>query len=333
MARSPKPWYRRDRKAWFVTIDGKRHNLGRDRKSAFQRFHELMARPAKRTVSTQSVAGIFDTFLDWTLKHRSPRTYDWYRERCQWFLKAAPKLDVDQFQPYHVQEWVDSNPNWSDGHKRGCIVAIQRPFRWAQKMGYIERNPIAHLEKPQSGRRDQCITEREYQEIIEAIPDNEFRELLQVAWECGPRPQELLRVEARHVDLKNGRWLFPKEEAKGKRRARVVYLTETAIEITTRLMLKHPEGPLFRNTQVRPWKPCSANCRFHRLKKKLGTKYCLYAFRHSYATRLLQSGVDALTVAVLMGHSDTSMLGKVYQHLSHNPSHLREQLGRARKSS
>ena len=158
MARSPKPWYRRDRKAWFVTINGKRHNLGPDRKSAFQRFHELMARPAKRTVSTQSVAGVFDTFLEWTLKHRAPRTYDWYRERCQWFLKAAPQLNVDQLQPYHVQEWVDAHPDWADGHKRGCIVAVQRPFRWAQKMGYIERNPIAHLEKPQSGRRDQCIT-------------------------------------------------------------------------------------------------------------------------------------------------------------------------------
>lgn len=41
MARSPKPWYRRERKAWFVTIDGKRHNLGPDRKAAFKRFHEL----------------------------------------------------------------------------------------------------------------------------------------------------------------------------------------------------------------------------------------------------------------------------------------------------
>ena len=76
MARSPKPWYRRERKAWFVTIDGKRRNLGPDRKAAFKRFHELMARPARRVVSTQSVAGIFDTFLEWTLKHRASRTYE-----------------------------------------------------------------------------------------------------------------------------------------------------------------------------------------------------------------------------------------------------------------
>ena len=27
MPRQPRPWYRKDRDAWFVTIDGTRHNL------------------------------------------------------------------------------------------------------------------------------------------------------------------------------------------------------------------------------------------------------------------------------------------------------------------
>jgi integrase len=68
------------------------------------------------------------------------------------------------------------------------------------------------------------------------------------------------------------------------------------------------------------------NSRFCRLKKKLGVKFCLYNFRHSFATRLLESGVDALTVATLLGHTDVSMLGKVYQHLAHNPGHLLSQV-------
>ena len=58
MARAPKPWFRKDRKAWFVTIDGQRHNLGRNRKTAFQQFHELMARPKKRAVDSRSVAAV-----------------------------------------------------------------------------------------------------------------------------------------------------------------------------------------------------------------------------------------------------------------------------------
>ena len=37
MARQPKPWYRKDRNAWFITIEGVRHNLGSNKKSALKR--------------------------------------------------------------------------------------------------------------------------------------------------------------------------------------------------------------------------------------------------------------------------------------------------------
>ncbi len=68
MARSPKPWWREDRQAWFVTINGSRINLGPDEKEAKRKFHELMAAsPATpKSVSSQlSIAEIFDKFLDW----------------------------------------------------------------------------------------------------------------------------------------------------------------------------------------------------------------------------------------------------------------------------
>ena len=42
MARIPKIWYRKERKAWFVTIHGNRHNLGPNKKEATDRFHQLM---------------------------------------------------------------------------------------------------------------------------------------------------------------------------------------------------------------------------------------------------------------------------------------------------
>lgn len=55
----------------------------------------------------------------------------------------------------------------------------------------------------------------------------------------------------------------------------------------------------------------------------------LYALRHSWATHALERGVDALTVAVLMGHRDPSTLAKVYQHLAQNPAFLLDQARRA----
>jgi integrase len=218
------------------------------------------------------------------------------------------------------------------------------------------------------------------------VPDRAFRDLLITTWETGCRPQESLRVEARHVDLANSRWVFPASEAKGDI-PRIVYLTERAAEITRRLLLQFPEGKLFRNSLGKPWTTEAVNCAFirlqirlgiermrergdevadseaqafvkklspkrvirgvsvpkterdlylearrklrYRLASGLGPKYSLYVLRHSWATHALERGVDALTVAVLMGHRDPSTLAKVYQHLAQNPDYLKEQAKRA----
>ena len=60
-----------------------------------------------------------------------------------------------------------------------------------------------------------------------------------------------------------------------------------------------------------------------RLARVHGTKWCLYHFRHSFATRMLEAGTDALTVSALLGHTDGAMLAKVYSHLSKNGAYLR----------
>ena len=330
MARTPKPWFWKKRGAWFVTIDGCRHNLGPDKDDAIQLFHELMAKPQKRAVSSDSVLGIIDAFLDWTKRHRAQGTYDWYLGFCQSFSDSIPaSLRVTALKPYHVQNWLDARNGDSQSTKRACVTAVKRAFHWAEQQGYIDRSPIAHIEKPQAGTREQVVSSKEYESIVSEASDEEFRELVTTAWEIGPRPQELVRVEARHVDLGNSRWVFPKQEAKIKTHPRVVYLTKEALEITKRRMAECPDGPLFRNVDGKPWNKSAVNSRFVRLRKKVGKKYCLYAFRHSFATRLLEAGVDSLTVAILLGHQDPSMLAKVYQHLGHNPQHLLEQVRRA----
>lgn len=94
MARDPKPWWREDRQAWFVTIEGGRHNLGPDKKDAFQKFHELMAakpEAAPKQPDTFTAIEVFDKFLARSQKHIAPRTYDWYRDHIQSLINHAEK--------------------------------------------------------------------------------------------------------------------------------------------------------------------------------------------------------------------------------------------------
>jgi integrase len=67
----------------------------------------------------------------------------------------------------------------------------------------------------------------------------------------------------------------------------------------------------------------------NRLAARHAKKYCLTAFRHSWCHHALCRGIDALTVSVLMGHADPTMVAKVYSHLGHAPQFLSDQAKKA----
>lgn len=238
MSRDPKPWFRAERDAWFVTINGRRFNLGPNREAAFKRFHELMLNGGlERPTGSISLFSLLDEFLEWTKSQRAIATYEWYIDRIQAFVKYM-KVDLPaaNLRPFHVVQWVSKHPNWSSTHQRNSIQAIKRPYRWGHRMGFLDSNPLEFLEKPSAGRREQTVTNAEYEVILKKLPSEQFRNLVITAWETGARPQELLRVEMRHVDLDNLRWVFPPQEAKVRTRPRVVYLTENVLNITKRYL-------------------------------------------------------------------------------------------------
>src|SRR5262249_6333661 len=76
-------------------------------------------------------------------------------------------------------------------------------------------------------------------------------------------------IEARHLKLEHRRVEIPPQEAKGKKRWRVIYLSDKAVEIVSRLATLRPTGPLFLNTDGNPWEAQAIVCRFQRLLVKL----------------------------------------------------------------
>jgi integrase len=336
VARTPKPWFREDRGEWYVTIRGERRRLGPDKAEAERRFHELMAerpkpQPAPAAPTGLTVAELFEKFLDWCHKHRAERTYRDHRERIQAFLNGSPgtgTLPAEALRPFHVIEWVDQHPSWGAAFRRNAIVAIQRPYNWAEELGYIAASPVKRIKKPPVGRRERIVTPAEWQVIRDHYPEGDpFRDLLEFAWDTGCRPHEARTIEPRHVHFDRMCVLFPPPEAKGKKRWRIIRLTQRAAAILRRRMGERTEGVVFLNADGGPWTAYAMNCRFCRLKKHTGVKHFAYALRHGFANRKLVAGHDHLTVAELMGHADGTMLAKVYQHLDQSDDYLRKALG------
>lgn len=332
MARFRKPFFRPRRGLWYVWHHGKQVNLGSEKDAAFTAWHELISKsppPLPASEAQKLVVFVIDSFLDYVQKHRHGHTYRWYKDRLQLFIQTIPAdLTLDQLKAFHVQQWIDGYPLLSSGSKRNYCRSIVRVMNWAEEQGYVARSPLAHFKKPPGGSKELVVTNAQYQALLDRTGDQEFKDLLTVTWETGCRPQESLRVEARHADIAGSRWVFPPSESKGKRIPRVVYLTPKALEITKRLIERHPTGPLFRNVDGLPWTPDATNCRFRRAKNTVGVKVSLYSLRHTWINRMLLAGVDAFTVAHMAGHSDPSMLAKHYAHLSQAPSYLLQQISK-----
>ena len=387
MRKFANPWFRASRGVWYVTLDGKQLNLGSDRSAAFEEYARLIAQPKlSRQAPARSLPAVIDAFLCWLKPRRSAATFEWYRYRLERLARRYPTVLASQLTTAMVEDWVDEY-SLSVTSRRNYFRAAKKCMKFAKSRGLVRRNRIRDLEVPAGENREIVITAEEYQDLLQQIRNPAFRDLVVTSWETGCRPQESLRVEARHVDLANQRWIFPKSESKNKKVSRVVYLTDTAAEITARLLQAHPSGKLFRNTNGKAWTKDAVGCAFRSVRVRIGQRmivergltvsdeeihavaktlkptyrekrktlkktprmlyiearrklnynlaaslaprYSLYAIRHTWATNALQRGVDPLTTAILMGHSDPSMLSKVYQHVALNPAHMLDQARKA----
>jgi integrase len=272
MPHFPKPFFKQARGCWYVEIDRRQHNLGPDKDQAFERYHEVM-RNKPQAADCSLAVGVIDAFLDWAKQNQADRTYEWSQRHLQVFAKSIPPLlSVGQLKKHHLTACLAKLTGWSPATKNGLCRAACRAFQWAEDEEHILRSPLRRFKKPPAGHREILIPSEEFSDMLAFFPAECIRDLLCIAWETGARPQEIVAVEARHVDLANGRWVFPIQESKGKAFPRIVYLNDGALAITRRLVAVHPEGPLFRNTYGEPWNRHSLNCIFSRLHVAQGLR-------------------------------------------------------------
>lgn len=364
--RQPEPFYRSQTKSWYVQLGKKQHRLGRDEKpgkappaAIVDKYRDILA--GRLDVSTVDSEGLqvielLRRFLEWTKANKEGSTYAFYKRHVLSFAAhVGESLTVPKLRPYHVTRWMDAcYPKKKDGkgagdnYRRAAIRSIQRAFSWAKKEGYIEANILAGYEKPAYTPRDAILTPEQWSLLTAALEKRgasgrAFLDFLMLMRQTGCRPQEARTAEARHFDAKSRCLIFERKESKGHggkttTERRVVPLTDVAFELCKRLSKLHQDGPLLRNSEGNPWKPYAIKEWFKRLDgtryksgqdKRIPFRTSAYVIRHTWATEALERGVDAVTVANIMGHKDVTTLMKVYQHLKKKQEYLREALMRA----
>ncbi len=149
------------------------------------------------------------------------------------------------------------------------------------------------------------------------VPEGSFKVDLRFAWLTGCRPQESIRIEKRHVDLKNNRIVLSPRESKGKKQARVVYLVDEAKALLRPMLDAVPSGILFRNANGTPLDPLCSHRAFCRLQIVTGKK------------RLKDLGLEPAEVEIEAAISTLKPMATIDgQYRAKRPAELREEAKR-----
>ena len=170
---------------------------------------------------------------------------------------------------------------------------------------------IYHLREPQ--KIPQVISRDEARRLL-AVADNlRTRLLLSLAYGCGLRASEVIRLKVKHID--SAQKIIRVEQGKG-RKDRNVMLSPELLDLLRRWWRERPsrhdaatplqERWLFPGK--RPGKPMTTRQLmrlFHEAVEAAGIRknITLHVLRHSFATHLLERGTDIRIIQALLGHA------------------------------
>lgn len=195
---------------------------------------------------------------------------------------------------------------------RFLLTLINRAveFKWIQ--GHeLYRRPI--LVKGVRSERLRYLTEEEEARLLSVIEDPLLKDIVIFALNTGLRKSEILNLRWDEVDLNLKCIVLGAERTKSKRR-HILPLNRNALEVIERRLMEMREGcPYVFHREGRQIK-CFKRA-FRSALKRAGIKdFRFHDLRHTFASRLIQRGVDLYVIKHLLNHADITTTQK-YAHL------------------
>lgn len=275
-----------------------------------------------------------DTYYPIAQKNKADRS--WKKEDQCYRLWIAPVLADKPFKdiaPIHLER---IKKNMADAGRAArsityCLAVVRQVFNFARDNDlYAGQNPVTKIKKPsEDNRRLRFLTHEEAGRLLEALSERapNIRDMALVSLHCGLRAGEIFGLEWGDVDIGRSVLTIRGTSIKagtrtksGKTRAAI--MTQAVKEM---LSARTPRGP---NELVFPsergGKIVQVSDSYDRTVAALGLndgvtdsrqKVVFHTLRHSFASWLVEQGVDLYTVKELMGHGSISMTER-YSHLA-----------------
>src|SRR3989338_910787 len=259
-------------------------------------------------------------------RNYSPQTLRAYELDLGHFLKLHPGLHPRDIDRVHIRAYLAQLQGAKVLARNSIlrrICALRSFARYLRKQGMLETNPFLNLTMPKKETRlPMFLTEKEMEDLLDcggAVP-KPFRErdraILELLYSSGLRRAELSALNASDVDFVSG---FVRVFGKVSRQRLVPAGVKALSCLRDYLGRRGGCGgqPLFVNGRG---KRLSGHGVAWIVRRWIDSARWLkpvtpHAFRHSFATHLLNRGCDLRSVQEMLGHKSLATT-QVYTHVS-----------------
>jgi len=205
----------------------------------------------------------------------------------------------------------------SDSKQNQVINAIK--FYCEKVMG--QKRNTYYIERPRSRKNlPKVLSTDEVKRILDSIANVKHKMIIKLIYACGLRVGELINIEIADIDSQRMRLHI--RQSKGRKDRYLPLNDELIDELRCYYKIYRPKHYLFEGigTQGVPYAKYSASSIrkvFYRALKnaKILKSVKLHGLRHSYATHLLEHGIDLRYIQTLLGHSSPKTT-EIYTHVS-----------------
>src|SRR5262249_8405206 len=214
------------------------------------------------------------------------------------FGRSPAELGAEQVRTFQIH-LLQQQATWSLFNQTVCAL------RFLYRITLVKPEVVQAIpygKKPKT--LPSVLSGDEVLRLFEAAQPGRERTLLRTAYACGLRSQELLHLRVGDID--SARMVIHIRQGKG-RKERLVPLSPGLLQELRAYWRRHrPHNWLFPGQ--RPERPLSDGwlhriCQRIVLRASLGKAVTLHTLRHSFATHLLEAGVDVITLQAILGHS------------------------------
>lgn len=282
-----------------------------------------------------------------------PTTFDSYDTICRnhIFNDKIAKMKLKEIKAYHLQPYINKKNELSKSYIKKIYLLLNKFFDGAVKNDLIPKNPMQGINLPRSTKevKDiEILTLEQQKAYIQATEQSSYRPLLLTALFTGMRIGEILALTWDKVDLKamqikvnaslketriheNGetRWETIIQSPKTKQGIRTIPISKILANVLqdhkvaqSELALSIGRAEFNKDRYVfcsEVGTPLSARnvqrAHYQTCMRANITQVGFHALRHTFATRMIENGVDVKTVQAWIGHSTIQMTYNIYVHV------------------